>query len=180
MGEQLGSEIAKDGNISLILDSYQDLFSDFDPRPYSEKALSEDFLEECNRAARDKRGEGVELRLMIPAKKRSIAEETKIKKRLKNHFFKHFKEKEKEIRGSRGVGLFWVFLGTIIMVGATFLYRFEHDSFLFDLLFVILEPAGWFTFWEGLHQFFLDYKTQLPNYHFYKKMSRLDISFVNY
>ncbi|MBI2151367.1 hypothetical protein HYU21_01420, partial [Candidatus Woesearchaeota archaeon] len=34
----------REGNISLVLDSYDDIFSDFDPRDYSEKALSEDFL----------------------------------------------------------------------------------------------------------------------------------------
>ena len=34
----------REGNISLVLDSYDDLFSDFDPRDYSQKALSDDFL----------------------------------------------------------------------------------------------------------------------------------------
>ena len=44
----------REGNISLILDSYNDMFSDFDPRSFSERALSDDFLSECKRAARDK------------------------------------------------------------------------------------------------------------------------------
>ena len=34
----------KEGNVSLVLESYNDIFSDFDPRNYSERALSDDFL----------------------------------------------------------------------------------------------------------------------------------------
>ena len=37
----------KEGNISLILDSYDDIFSDFDQRDFSERSLSDDFLIEC-------------------------------------------------------------------------------------------------------------------------------------
>lgn len=83
-------------NISLILDSYDDIFSDFDPRPYSEKALSDDFLSECRKASRDKKDDEVELRLLVPAQKREINDETKIKRRLKDHFQKHFNEKSNE------------------------------------------------------------------------------------
>ena len=80
----------KEGNISLILESYNDIFSSFDPRPSSERALSDDFLIECKRSARDK--EGVfELRLLLPPHKRNTNEEAMIKKRLKDHFKKHFK-----------------------------------------------------------------------------------------
>ena len=45
---------AKNGNISLILESYTDIFSDFDPRPYDQRTLSDDFLLECKKAVRRK------------------------------------------------------------------------------------------------------------------------------
>ena len=38
----------------LDLNSYDGLFSDFDPRPTEQRALSDDFLLEVKRAARDK------------------------------------------------------------------------------------------------------------------------------
>lgn len=170
---------AKEGNISLILESYNDMFSDFDPRGYSERNLSEDFIDECKRAVRDKK-EGVELRLLVPIKKRQVSEELKIKKRLKAYFHKNFKEKKKEIDHDRSVGLFWVFLGTLIMIAGTFIYRLEGDSFFLSLLFVVIEPAGWFTFWEGLHQVFLDYKVKMPVYNFYRKLSSIEVNFVGY
>lgn len=47
-------EIIDKAEISLVLDTYDDIFSDFDPRPYGERALSSDFLDEAKKAARDK------------------------------------------------------------------------------------------------------------------------------
>jgi hypothetical protein len=179
MGEQLKTELAKEGNISLILDSYDDLFSDFDPRPYSEKALSEDFLDECNRAVRDKE-DGAELRLLVPQQLRRHAEEAKIKKRLKSHFQKHFEEQKRKVKHTRLEGLMWFFIGTVVMIGAAFLYPYEGVNFFLTLLFVVSEPAGWFLFWEGLDKFLMEYKRQLPKYLFYKKMSKLEIYFMNY
>ena len=35
------------GAVSLWLDTYEDIFSDFDPRPYGQRALSEDFVAEA-------------------------------------------------------------------------------------------------------------------------------------
>jgi hypothetical protein len=111
----------KEGNIGLVLDSYEDIFSDFDPRPYSVKQLSDDFLSECKKASVDKNKE-LELRFLIPKNKRNSNHEYEIRKRLRNHFQKHFKEKEKEIRQIKRNGLIWFILGAIVMVAATYLY----------------------------------------------------------
>ena len=75
----------REGNISLILDSYDDIFSDFDPRPFAHRALSDDFLLEAKRAARDKQG-SLELRFLIPKNERKLDAETIIKGRLREHF----------------------------------------------------------------------------------------------
>src|SRR5690349_704077 len=39
--------------LSIWLDTYDDIFSDFDPRPLNERALSDDFLSEARKMARD-------------------------------------------------------------------------------------------------------------------------------
>ena len=54
------------GAVSLWLDTYEDIFSDFDPHPFGQRALSEDFLAEAKRAVRDRRDEVPELRLLVP------------------------------------------------------------------------------------------------------------------
>ena len=79
------TEKLKEANISLIINNYNDIFSSFDPRSYLEKALSDDFLQECKRAARDKE-EGIELRILVPKKARDVKEEWKIKKKQQQAF----------------------------------------------------------------------------------------------
>ncbi|VVB78376.1 Uncharacterised protein [uncultured archaeon] len=175
----------REGNISLVLDSYDDLFSDFDPRPYASRGLSDDFIFECKKAVRDKGGI-TELRLLIPANKRNMREEGIIKKRLKEHFKKHFREEHKIIKRIKREGLLWFFIGSIILVISTFLFEFKGNltntylRVFFDFLFIISQPAGWFTFWEGLGKIFIVAREESPDYEFYKKMMDCNVYFLNY
>lgn len=167
------------GNISLVLDSYNDIFSNFDPRPFTEKSLSDDFLIECKKAARDKE-EGVELRLLIQAEKRNLSSEIKIKRRLKEHFQRHYHEELKKIRKIKKEGIIWFILGTIFIIVEAFLYAKQGQDFFIRLLLVILLPAGWFFFWEGLDKVFIDARERMPELEFYKKMSTAEIYFFSY
>ena len=58
--------------ISILLDNYDDIFSDFDPRPYSERSLSDDLLNEARKASRDKNTGRLELRFLISEKMRDV------------------------------------------------------------------------------------------------------------
>lgn len=170
----------REGNIALILEHYDDIFSDFDPRPYGEKALSDDFLSECRKAARDKESHGLELRIMVPRHHRDEVTEEVIKHRLKGHFTKHFHEKEHEIRTVRRRGFQWFGLGIVCMFVAAYLYGLEGSGFLYNLLIVMFEPAAWFLFWEGLDQVFFETKQKQPEHEFYQKMAHVTIEFFGY
>jgi hypothetical protein len=91
--------------VSLWLDTYEDIFSDFDPHPYAQRALSEDFLAEARRAVRDRRDEVPELRFLVPTHIRNLEDETTIRKRLRDHFRRHADRLAQERR--RGI---WVSL----------------------------------------------------------------------
>lgn len=175
-----GHEVLKQGNISLILDNYDDIFSDFDPRPYSEKALSDDFLAECRKATHDKTddGLGLELRFLVPKRKRDTVSENHIKNRLKNHFQKHYIEKQKEMKGLQKGGLLWFIFGGILIFIATLLYNYK--GLIYNFLIVVLEPAGWFTMWSGLDRMFIYRSQKQPDLDFYKKMSNARIYFFSY
>lgn len=177
--ERIVEEIQKHKNIPLILNSYDDIFSDFDPRPYTERALSDDFLIECQRAARDKEVYGVELILSMPKLKRSFADEFKIKKRLKDHFKKHFLEKNKEVKGIKKQGLVWILIGSVLLFANTFIKTYS-PSFFLNMIGLLMEPASWFSFWEGLAKIFIHSKEKIPDYDFYKKMADVQINFKGY
>ena len=169
----------RQGNISLVLDSYEDIFSDFDPRHYPERALSDDFLVECRRASVDKDEDEIELRLLVPKQKRSLRDESLIKKRLREHFKKHYFEKHKEIKKYKREGFGWIILGVLIFVGIFYgSLKFENSTLVKFIS--ILEIPSWFLIWEGLGKVLIYSKEKLPDFEFYKKMHSASIDFFNY
>ncbi len=157
--------------ISLRLEHYDDIFSDFDMRPYSRRALSIDFLGEIKRASHDKSGH-VELVLYVPEKDRSESHETTIRERLFAHFKKHHHLLAQDRSRILRFGLSMVTLGIISMVGAALIhFHSDKENLLTSFLLVFLEPAAWFLLWEGMDQIIFESKRINPELIFYRKMS---------
>jgi len=166
--------------ISLILDDYDDIFSDFDPRPYSERGLSEDFLLEVRKGCRDKTSGQVELTLMVPSTAKDINKELLIEKRLKNHFKKHHTLVKKEVWRVRAMGGLQVLIGSALSLVTTLLIANPAEDLLSKFAFVIFEPASWFVMWSGLDDIFRGWKRMKSDFDFYSRMAEAKISFIPY
>jgi hypothetical protein len=166
--------------ISLWLDSYDDIFSDFDPRPYSERSLSDDFLNESKKAAREKISGTIDLKFLLPKGARDPKLEEVIKKRLHEHFRKHHVMLEGEVRGIRRGGVVMVVAGMALMMLATFIQLNYSDGFVTQLLTVVFEPSGWFITWFGFDKIFYHARQKSPDLEFYSKMSRVQMHFLEY
>lgn len=167
--------------LSLWLDTYDDIFSDFDPRPYSQRALSQDLLGELQRAIRGMVSGKIELKFLIPQSERSPHKEDMIKERLKGHFKKHFNLLKKEYKGVIRRGVFFALLGlTLMFISTAILYEYYEKNILASFLLVLFEPAGWFMFWEGLDLILHDSKEIKQKLEFYKKLAGCEITFIAY
>jgi len=174
------NDLLKKAEISLWLDHYDDIFSDFDPRPYSQRALSQDFIEEAKRASRDKKAD-VRLSFLISEKMRDQKIENGIRKRIQDHFRKHYDEFRKEKRNMILQGIIFMVIGIMFMVTATYIiFTTGENSFLFHFLVILFEPAGWFFFWEGLNLIVFDSKKLDEDILFHKKLSECEVIFVPY
>jgi hypothetical protein len=175
MGEK-ESETLRAAEISLQLDKYDDIFSDFDPRPFSQRALSDDFLQEARRATRDKPNGVVELRFMMPKEDRNLAEETLIKRRLKEHFHKHYLEFVGKVEGVKRKGYSLIVIGILIALIGGYIALYEH-SFLAKVAIIVLEPASWFCIWSGFDHLVFNGKEYEGDLTFYDKMRNAEILF---
>jgi len=183
--KELNSEFNKNkilsmSEISLWLDTYDDIFSDFDPRPFSQRAMSIDFLDEIKRASREKVSGQIELKFLMPSKLRSVETELNIKRRLREHFKKHEESlKEEKTRGFQ-YGLFLAGLGFLFMFIGVFFHYLFGERVLTDILVTLFEPLGWFMMFYGFDNAFYTIKQKKPEIVFYEKMSKAEISFISY
>ena len=167
-------------SISLALDSYDNIFSDFDPRPYSQRMLFDDFLSEAKKASKEKVSGRIELRLLIPAKEKNPEHEKTIKKKLHEHFKRHFNLLKDEVKRIRKNGVILILIGISMMLAATYVYTLGSAKFIFNVLLVVFEPGGWFMTWYGLDKIFYDANLKRHDLNFYEKMTKSEISFLPY
>ena len=173
------NKLVAESEISLVLDTYDDIFSGFDPRPYDHRVLSFDFLVEAKRAAREKVA-GLSLLFMIPEALRDLNKEKLIIKRLHSHFEKHANLLKKEKKISQRKGFFITLLGflfTSCAAGISFQYK---ESMTAAIALVLLEPAGWFSIWNGLDLLFQAGNLKKDELEFYHKMATAEIIFNSY
>ena len=136
--------------ISMAIDDWNDIFSDFDPRPLGERALSEDFIAELKKRYRETRKGSFLVSIYAPVALKDEKSEKKVIQRLKKNFRHRSLRRQKELNRIRVRGSFFVitgicFLGFLTL--ATY-FRFFGDLTV-ELLSIILMPLGWFGVWEG-------------------------------
>lgn len=162
----------------FTIESYNDIFSNFDPRPTSVRGLSEDFLSELRRATMSKKSDKVDVVIMMPEENRKAKEEKMIKERLKRYFKKYSGIEEKEKNKTVKKGIIFNIVGIILMLIATYLiYISKGTSLISNFLIVLLEPGGWFLFWKGLELALFESKEKAPNLEFYERMVNANIRF---
>jgi hypothetical protein len=167
--------------ISLILDTYDDIFSDFDPRPFDQRTISDDFLFEIRRASKEKPSGVIELKFMMPERLRKPEQEVLIRKRIREYFRAHYERVSSDIGDTKKTGTMMVAAGIVISVlTAVFVIPMNNDSLLKHVALVLLEPAGWFTIWEGANKLFSGWKELKPDLDFYRKMLRCEVTFTSY
>src|SRR3990172_6758605 len=114
--------------ISLWLDNYDDVFSDFDPRPFSERAISDDFLSEAKKMFRENSKGRFELRLLIPEAVRNSKEESLVSSRLRAYFKGVEKDEQKKMAQEKRAGFLSLALGFSLISSALFITRSGLES----------------------------------------------------
>lgn len=174
-------KVLQTSELALWLDDYDDLFSDFDPRPYSQRALSDDFLLEMIKAVKNRGNNTFELKFLLSEKLRNRTKEQVIIKRLREHFTRHYHILIKNQKTIIRKGILLVLVGVLVMLTGGFIRTFFLDTHvMFNFIIILVEPAGWFLFWEGLNKTIYDNNKIKPNLDFYHKMSKSKIKFISY
>lgn len=168
------------GLVTLWIDSYSDIFSDFDPRPFSERAVSDDFITQVKRVLRERSGKTNVLKLLVPEGTQKDEQEYVIKKRLQSYFENISTQLKEEGRSVKGKGLVFAAFGITLMVAATCISFLQLSQFAFKLLLALFEPGGWFLLWTGLELMITQSWNRKGEKLFYERFENVHIEFGSY
>lgn len=165
--------------IAIVIDVYDDIFSDFDPRPYHERELSDDFLKEIQRRyLEDKRGR-FEVRFTIPSTERDTKEEALIKRRLREHFAFMVKHETDAIKHTQQRGYLYVLIGALVLIGDALAFGFLGETISYHLLSVMLVPAGWYGMFTGIGKVIDEPFEALNRKKLYEKFEKANYVFLS-
>jgi hypothetical protein len=136
--------------VQIAIENYNDLFSDFDIRSYSERYISSDFLNELRmRTYKVLNRKGIEITLVIPEGERDAEDERIIIKRL-HDFFQI--RRDRNIKKRNGILLKSIFL-EVVGIGCMFVANFLSKYTIEYFKDFMLIPS-WFFVWNGLEKYF--------------------------
>lgn len=165
--------------ISLWLDSYDDIFSDFDPRLFSERNISDDFLDEIKKVSAENELSVNEIKLLLPAKNRNQDIELLIIKRLRAFFNATYHYHLIKKNNERKRGFIFIFIGIIMMTLASVISSNRTSNLLMNSLLMFVEPSGWFLVWSGMDFLIQISKKEKIELDFYEKILKSKIVFGN-
>ncbi len=161
--------------VVIALDDYEDIFDDFDIRPYGTRNISADFLHEVLSRIKNIPTPS-KLILTLPKYKRVKKDEKKIAQRLKL-FFKEraafFKERREALLKKAlifiVIGLIFSYVGYVVYAGE------EALQFVAELFFV----GTYFFVWNGFSYMFFSSRRLEEKNRIYAALEQLEIVFEN-
>ena len=163
--------------LDLWLDSYDDIYSDFDSRHYLKRRISEDFLYELRREMKYKEHNAEGLFLLLPQEQRDEESEKVIVSSLGDFFRRQFLFHQYKCRGKLRNGILTLLSGIMIILLNSWTEFPLSPSHVIVSIKALLEPAGWFLIWASFDFLFYDF-TRLKNERdFYKLLSKIHIYF---
>ena len=163
--------------LRLWLDSYNDLYSDFDSRHFGRRRISEDFMLELRQAMTGEYTASKELVLLLPTTERKPEAEKQIIERLTTYFSNQFKDAQSTHNKKVRAGWILIVSGLAIMVINAWISLQYPEQNVIMASRVVLEPAGWFMMWTGLDILFTDRKVLRKEMLLFRSLAGMKIQF---
>ena len=165
--------------IAIVIDSWDDVFSDFDPRPLNKRTVSGDFIDELKKRHLETRKGDFVISIYAPLMLQNKESEKMVRQRLKRHFQQQYLSQKKELGGRRIRGAVFVLIGISSLSFLTLATYFQFLSRLtIDIASIVLMPLGWFGFWEGLSKLIDTSPVILQEAEMFQKLAKASYRFL--
>ena len=163
--------------LSLWLDYYDDIYSDFDSRNYLKRRISDDFIFELRNAMKDMKNKFTDIVLLLPEEKRDRLNEKNLSESLKNYFIAQFRIQSDYCRHKFNQGILFGAAGILLMIMNSIISYQGINTLPVIVLRVLMEPAGWFLLWASFDSLFYEWKEMRKESKFYRDLAEVNIQF---
>ncbi len=158
----------------IALDTYDDIFSDFDPSPYETRILSDDFLNELRRRHAEKRKGEFVVNFTLPRSLRSEKTEALVRKRIKDYFKGRLREVGKDRKDKLRKGALRLLVGVVISLSLIAFPQLDVVPVL-----TIFSVLIWYVLWSGFEEIFEVSSRLKRKQLFYEKFLRAEYNFMD-
>lgn len=165
--------------VHIALDTYDDIFSDFDPSPYHERALSTDFLIEMKKRGIEKHNDQIEIRFSLPNMYRDLKLETLIKKRLRTYFSKKAEDELKKAKKEYMNAAKKTFVGFMFLFFEMITEYYSIEDLWVRLISIPMIPAGWYLLYSSFETIVDHNHIHLGKIKYLQKISKASFQFIS-
>lgn len=167
-------------DISIWLDKYEDLFSQYDSSELKARTLSDNFLEEMRKMVRKVPASGIELKFNLMQSAPDAQNEALIGDNIHDYFTCHAKAAQQEKADIIRSGMVRIVAG-FALITCLLMVRNKWSAVLaLHGLEMMLDPLGWFLIWTGLEMVFVQAKKEQPAIDFNLKMATAKLTFITF
>lgn len=164
-------------DLSLWLDDYDDIYSDFDSRNYLKRRVSADFINELQNSLKNRTEKINDLVLMLPQEKRKTDSEKIIIQNLNNYFIHQFNFYNRKYKMDIKKGIILFTIALLLMIANSFISFQLHNNLSSAIIRIVLEPSGWFLAWISFDILYYDLKELIKEKYFFHELSEMKIYF---
>jgi len=164
--------------IAIVIDTWDDIFSDFDPRPLNERTISGDFMDELKKRYLETPRGNMQLIIYAPVGLKDEKSEQMVVRRLKTHFKYLALEAKREMVQARIRGTIFLCVGFAALAFLTLAtYVQMMSAIALAVVQIPLMPLGWFGMWEGFSKLVDAMPRQAEIEDLYDKLSKARYDF---
>ena len=167
-------------DISIWLDKYEDLFSDFDSSHFKARTLSDTFLSEIHKLVHEVKSDNVELKFNLMLDQPDAEIESVITNNIHNYFAAKAERAKNEMTTMLRNGALLAGGGFLLIIFLITLGHTWNTLLVLKGFEMMLEPLGWFLVWNGLDMIFVQAKKEQPAIAFNKKMTNAKLTFISF
>ena len=164
-------------DLSLWLDDYDDIYSNFDSRNYLKRRVSDDFINELRISLKNKSEKINDLILLLPEAKRNNIAELRITQNLKNYFNRHLHLYTEKYNKNLKRCIFLFIIAILLMIGNAVVSLQLNNNLLSSIIRIVLEPAGWFLIWISFDILYYDLHEVKKEKLLFRELSEIMIYF---